>query len=288
MLDARTTDYIDPDILSVIREFKNDQAPVRGVQVSLTGFKDRYPIDDQIQFVDVSTRDVQAQLTPAKILQLLKEGNERFVKGQRLNRDLIRQVDATSDGQHPMAVVLACIDSRVGTEMVFDLGLGDIFSCRVAGNIAGTKILGSMEFACKVAGAKLIVVLGHTRCGAVKAACDLVESNTDPAAATGLTNLGALTGPIGEAIRLEHETKENRTSKNEGYVDRVAALNVSAVMNYIQANSPALKALIEAGTVGIVGGMYDVKTGKVEFHQHDSASSDLPHLTGVHTSISGV
>lgn len=288
ILDARTTDYIDPDILNVIREFKDDQAPIRGVQVSLTGFKDRYPIGDQVQYVDVSTRDIQAQLTPQKVLQLLKDGNERFVKGQRLNRDLIRQVDATSDGQHPMAVVLACIDSRVGTEMVFDLGLGDIFSCRVAGNIAGTKILGSMEFACKVAGAKLIVVLGHTRCGAVKAACDLVETNTDPAAATGLTNLGALTGPIGEAIRMEHDTKENRTSKNEGYVDRVAALNVSAVMNYIQANSPALKALIEAGTVGIVGGMYDVKTGKVEFHQRESSSSDLPHLAGAHTAVSGV
>jgi MFS superfamily sulfate permease-like transporter len=280
VLDARTTDYIDPDILSVIREFKNDQAPVRGVQVSLVGFKDRYPIEDEIQYVDVSTRDVQAQLTPQKVLQLLKEGNERFVKGQRLNRDLIRQVDATSDGQHPMAVVLACIDSRVGTEMVFDLGLGDIFSCRVAGNIAGTKILGSMEFACKVAGAKLIVVLGHTRCGAVKAACDLVESETDPAAATGLTNLGALTGPIGEAIRMEHDTKENRTGKNEGYVDRVAALNVCAVMDYIQANSPALKELIDSGKVGIVGGMYDVKTGKVAFHEHGHPASELPQLAG--------
>lgn len=280
VLDARTTDYIDPDILSIIREFKNDQAPVRGVQVSLTGFKDRYPIDDQIQFVDVSTRDVQALLTPPKVLQLLKDGNERFVKGQRLHRDLIRQVDATSDGQHPMAVILACIDSRVGTEMVFDLGLGDIFSCRVAGNIAGSKILGSMEFACKVAGAKLIVVLGHTRCGAVKAACDLVESGIDPAAATGLTNLGALTRPIGEAIRMEKQTKEDRTGKNEGYVDRVAALNVCAVMEYIQANSPALKELINSGQVGIVGGMYDIKTGQVAFHEHGHSPSELPQLVG--------
>jgi len=276
VLDARTTDYIDPDIVSVIREFKDDQAPVRGVQVSLVGFKDRYPIDDEIQYVDVSTRDVQSKLTPEKVLSILKEGNERFVNGQRLNRDLVRQVDATSDGQHPMAVILACIDSRVGTEMVFDLGLGDIFSCRVAGNIAGTKILGSMEFACKVAGAKLIVVLGHTKCGAIKAACDLVESETDPAVATGLTNLGALTGPIGEAIRMEHEIKENRNSSNSAFVDRVATLNVGAVMNYIQANSPALKALIDNGEVGIVGGMYDVSTGKVVFHEHDHLHTE-PH-----------
>jgi MFS superfamily sulfate permease-like transporter len=275
VLDARTADYIDPDILSVIREFKNEQAPVRGVQASLVGFKDRYPIEDEIQYVDVSTRDIQEQLTPQKVLQLLKEGNERFVSGKRLNRDLIRQVDATSYSQHPMAVMLSCIDSRVCTEMVFDLGLGDMFSCRVAGNIAGAKILGSMEFACKVAGAKLIVVLGHTRCGAVKAACDLVESGTDPSAATGLTNLASLTGPIGQALRLEKETKENRNAKNEAFVDRVAALNVCAVMDYIRANSPALNELIESGKVGMVGGMYDVKTGRVVFNEHAHSHSEL-------------
>ena len=133
-----------------------------------------------------------------------------------------------------------------------------------------------MEFACKVAGAKLIVVLGHTKCGAVKAACDLVESETDPAEATGLTNLGALTGPIGEAIRMEHETKENRTSQNAAFVDRVATLNVGAVMNYIQANSPALKKLIDSGELGIVGAMYDVNTGKVVFHEHGPHGSE-PH-----------
>jgi carbonic anhydrase/SulP family sulfate permease len=280
VIDARTTDYIDPDILSVVREFKNEQAPVRGVQASLIGFKDRYPIDDEIQYVDVSTRDIQAQLTPQKVLQVLKDGNERFVSGKRLHRDLIRQVDATSYSQHPMAVMLSCIDSRVCTELVFDLGLGDMFSCRVAGNIAGAKILGSMEFACKVAGAKLIVVLGHTQCGAVKAACDLVESQTDPAAATGLTNLGSLTGPIGQAIRMERDTKENRTSNNGAFVDRVAALNVCAVMDYIRSNSPALNELIECGKVGIVGGMYDVKTGKVAFRELTHTDTELTDFVG--------
>jgi MFS superfamily sulfate permease-like transporter len=285
VLDARTTDYIDPDILNVIREFKDDQAPVRGVNVSLIGFKDRYPIEDEIQYVDVSTRDVQAQLNPAKVITLLKEGNQRFVSGQRLHRDLVRQVDATSDGQHPMAVILACIDSRIGTEMVFDLGLGDIFSVRVAGNIAGAKILGSMEFACKVAGAKVILVLGHTRCGAIKAACDLVETETDPAAATGLTNLGALTEPIGEAIRRETHTLENRTSKNEDFVDRVAALNVKAVMDYIKANSPALFELIETRQVALVGGMYDVKTGRVEFYEGDAAPASHEHEPHQHAEL---
>ncbi|MCB1226713.1 MAG: bifunctional SulP family inorganic anion transporter/carbonic anhydrase [Verrucomicrobiales bacterium] len=269
ILDARTTDYIDPDILSVIREFRDDQAPVRGAKVSLMGFKDRYPIGDEIQYVDVSTRDVQAAMTPEKVLRLLKEGNERFVSGERLNRDLVRQVDATSDGQHPLAVVLACIDSRIATEMIFDLGLGDIFSCRVAGNIAGTKMLGSMEFACKVAGAKLIVVLGHTRCGAVKAACDLVESEVDPAAATGLPNLGALTGPLGQAIRQETTITEDRNGSNEAFVNRVAALNVGEVMSYIRTNSSALREVLDEGSVRLVGGMYDVRTGKVEFYEDE-------------------
>ncbi len=267
ILDARTADYIDPDILGLVREFRDEQAPVRGAKVSLIGFKDSYALDDEIQYVDVSTRDVQAQMTPDSVLAILKEGNERFVNGERLQRDLVRQVDATSDGQHPLAVILACIDSRIATEMIFDLGLGDIFSCRVAGNIAGTKILGSMEFACQVAGARLVVVLGHTRCGAIKAACDLVEKEVDPVAATGLTNLGALTGPISVAIKQETLTKTDRDSTNEGYVDRVAALNVRAVMQYVRENSPALKALFDAGKVRLVGGMYDVRTGRVEFFE---------------------
>ena len=267
ILDARTADYIDPDILGLVREFRDEQAPVRGARVSLVGFKDKYPIEDEIQYVDVSTRDVQAQMTPDTVLQILKDGNQRFVNGERLQRDLVRQVDATSDGQHPLAVVLACIDSRIATEMIFDLGLGDIFSCRVAGNIAGTKILGSMEFACQVAGARLVVVLGHTRCGAIKAACDLVEKETDPVAATGMTNLGALTGPLSVAIARETQTKEHRDSSNEQYVDRVAALNVRAVMQYVRENSPALETLFSSGKVRLVGGMYDVRTGRVDFFE---------------------
>jgi carbonic anhydrase len=170
-----------------------------------------------------------------------------------------------------MAVILACIDSRIATEMIFDLGLGDIFSCRVAGNIAGAKILASMEFACKVAGAKMIVVLGHTRCGAIKAACDLVESGCDPAESTGLTNLGALTIPIGEAVRLETQTTSNRNGSNEDFVNQVASHNVTSVMSYILANSPAIRDLVDSGAVGFVGGMYDVKTGQVNFYNSVTA-----------------
>ena len=265
LIDARMADYVDSDIIAMIREFVAEIAPVRGVHVSLLGFKDRYPLEDKVMYVDVSTRDVQASLTPARVLQVLKEGNERFVSGTRLNRDLVRQVDSTAEGQHPMAAVLSCIDSRSPAELLFDLGIGDIFSARLAGNVASREVLGSLEFACKVAGAKVILVLGHTRCGAVKATCDLEAKGLDPEAATGLAHLGAITSPIARAIKLETRTHEHRDASNPEFVDRVAAINVRSTMRWIEQNSQTLAAMVVAGEVALVGGMYDVKTGRVEF-----------------------
>ncbi|HAL71562.1 MAG TPA: sulfate transporter, partial [Verrucomicrobiales bacterium] len=186
LLDARNTDYIDPDILDLITDFKDTTAEAHGVQLSLTGFKERYPqLEDRIQFVDFSSREVQDALTPQRVLEIFQEGNERFLNGTRLSRDLGRQVDATSLGQFPMAVVLGCIDSRAPVELIFDLGLGDVFSIRIAGNIARDKVLGSMEYSCAVAGAKIILVMGHTSCGAVNAAVDLICSHKTAAEATG-------------------------------------------------------------------------------------------------------
>jgi carbonic anhydrase len=208
---------------------------------------------------------VQASLTPARVLALLREGNRRFVAGERLHRDLVRQVDATAGGQHPMAAVLSCIDSRAPAELLFDLGIGDIFVARLAGNVASPKALGSLEFACKIAGAKLIVVLGHTRCGAVKATCDFVARDVDPVEATGLTNLPAITEPITEAVHMEKETLTNRDAGNEVFVDRVAAINVRNTMRWIEENSPTLSQMILRGEIDIVGGMYNVSTGRVEF-----------------------
>jgi carbonic anhydrase/SulP family sulfate permease len=265
VLDARSTDYIDPDILGLIRDFRDETGPAQGISVSLMGFQNRYSLNDRVQYIDVSTRDVQASLTPIRVLQLLREGNERFASGRRLQRDLARQVDATSEGQHPMAVVLGCIDSRAPVEMVFDVGIGDLFVCRLAGNIPSRKALGSMEFACKVAGAKLVMVLGHTRCGAVKAACDFVHSGADVEQATGLSNLPHVIEPLKEAVRREHETREDRTAKNEAFVDRVAAINVRNVMRAIREGSPVLRDMIDRGEIGLAGGMYDVKTGAVTF-----------------------
>jgi carbonic anhydrase len=177
----------------------------------------------------------------------------------------VRQVDATSTGQHPMAAILSCIDSRAPAELLFDQGIGDIFSVRLAGNVASAKALGSLEFACKVAGSKLIVVLGHTRCGAVKATCDFVAKGLDPVQATGLTNLGSITEPISEAVRMESRTKEGRDASNPEFVDRVAAINVRNTIRWIEDHSPTLASMAINGEIAIVGAMYDVATGKVEF-----------------------
>lgn len=265
VIDARITDYIDPDINGLIRTFHDDIGPARGVIVSLIGFKNHYQLADHVQYVDVTTREVQDKLTPARVMQVLKDGNDRFTSGRRLQRDLIRQVDATSDGQNPMAVVLSCIDSRSPAEILFDLGLGDIFSVRLAGNVLSRKVLGSMEYACKVAGAKLILVLGHTSCGAVKATCDIVGKGLDTVQATGLTNLPYLVEPISKAVHMETATTRNRDGSNGEFVDRVAAINVRNVMLAIRQGSPTLRDMIDAGQIQVVGAMYDVKSGLVEF-----------------------
>ncbi len=156
------------------------------------------------------TKEIQESITPAQALDILKAGNARFTNNLKVNRNLLQQANETSDGQHPFAVILSCIDSRTSAELIFDQGLGDIFSVRIAGNIVNEDVLGSMEFACKVAGAKIIVVLGHTKCGAVKGACDHVE----------MGNLTALLTKIRPAVDDEITTKENRNSKNDAFVEK--------------------------------------------------------------------
>ncbi|MBX3462158.1 MAG: bifunctional SulP family inorganic anion transporter/carbonic anhydrase [Planctomycetes bacterium] len=264
-IDARGSTYVDPDLLSVIRDFVHEEAPPRGIKVSVLGFHNRYELIDLVQYVDYTSREVQAALTPQRVLELLREGNRRFVSGERLNRDLARQVDATSAGQHPMAIVLSCIDSRAPAELLFDLGIGDIFSVRVAGNVAKQKAMGSIEFACKLVGSKLVVVLGHTRCGAVKATCDFVHRGLDPIAATGLTNLPSITEPIAEAVHKETATRDRRAGDNLEFVDRVTEIHVANTIESILDHSPTIAAMLAAGEIGIVGAMYDVGTGKVRF-----------------------
>jgi len=201
------------------------------------------------------TKETQSSLTPQLALDILKEGNDRFVKNLKANRNLLQQVNETSEGQFPFAVILSCIDSRVPAELIFDQGLGDIFSIRIAGNFINEDILGSMEFACKVAGSKLIVVLGHSECGAVKGACDNVE----------LGNLTGLLNKIQPAIDAVDEDGE-RTSKNKEFVQNVADKNVEIALQQIEEKSPLLKEMIENGEIGLAGAMYSVGTGKVTFN----------------------
>ena len=203
------------------------------------------------------TKASQASITPSGAVELLKEGNQRFVQNQKAERDLLEQVKDTSTGQYPFATILSCIDSRVSAELIFDQGVGDIFSARVAGNIVNEDVLGSMEFACKLAGTKVVVVLGHTACGAVKGACDNAR----------LGNLTALVSKIRPAVLTvkEPEDPESRTSKNASFVDAVAETNVHMTIDNIRKQSPVLKEMEEIGEISIVGAMYDIATGKVHF-----------------------
>lgn len=204
------------------------------------------------------TKETQANLTPRMALEILKEGNDRFIKNLKAQRDLLAQVNATRDGQWPFATVLSCIDSRTSAELIFDQGLGDIFSVRIAGNIVNTDILGSMEFACKVAGSKLIVVLGHTKCGAVKGACDHVE----------MGNLTELLSKLQPAVYSEKETMDasKRNSKNGEFVENVSAINVRRSVKNIIERSFIIEQMVESGEIGVVGAMYNIETGKVEFY----------------------
>ena len=202
------------------------------------------------------TKEMQAAIPPGLAIELLKEGNKRFVNNLKINRNLLQQANETSDGQHPFAVILSCIDSRTSAELIFDQGLGDVFSVRIAGNIINEDILGSMEFGCKVAGSKIIVVLGHTKCGAVKGACDHVE----------MGNLTALLTKIRPAVDAENSVTENRHSGNAEFVEKVSTINVKRTVQAIMERSTILKEMIEAGEIGIVGGTHDITTGEVTFY----------------------
>lgn len=273
LLDAQDTDYIDPDILDLLRDFNEKTAPARGVEVSLLGFRRKYQLRDRVQYVDYSTRDLQSQLTPRQVLQVLTDGHERFRTGQRLTRDLGRQVRATSGGQHALAVILSCIDSRTPAELIFDLGVGDSFSIRIAGNIISRKVLGSMEYACAVAGAKLILVMGHTRCGAVTAAVELACSAETAAEATGCQHLE----PIVEAIQQSVDPNtcqrlaQLSAAEKESFVNEVARGNVARVTEMVISESQTLSRLHEEGHIAIIGAVYDVVTGEIEFLPHADA-----------------
>ncbi len=209
------------------------------------------------------TKEFQQNLTPVDAFEVLKEGNRRFTSNLKLNRDLLRQMDETAGGQYPFAVTLSCMDSRTSIEHIFDQGLGDIFSIRIAGNVVNEDIVGSIEYACKVAGSKLIVVLGHTKCGAIKGACDAVE-------------MGNLTGLL-EKVRpaLDKTAAAAKETTKEQYTEIVAQANVLESMREILEKSAILRTMYEEGKIGIVGGMYSIENGRVSFIRQMFAEEEI-------------
>ncbi|OCZ55812.1 bifunctional SulP family inorganic anion transporter/carbonic anhydrase [Acinetobacter seifertii] len=266
IIDATQCDSIDPDIYQVIQDYQNETAVKRQVDLKLIGFKQHYEeVDDAVLDIYISTRDLQRKLSPQQVVTLLKEGNERFVKNERLQRDIYRQIRVTADeGQHPIAAVLGCMDSRAPTEMIFDVGIGDLFSLRIAGNIAGQKVLGSLEFACQAKGSKVILVLGHTDCGAVTSACQLRLQQKQVSDVKEMPHIQYVLGPLMRSVESVYDIMQPR-EVNKAFINQVTAMNVHYNIQYIINNSTVLKDLLDRGEIAIIGAIYDVKTGHVEF-----------------------
>ena len=224
------------------------------------------------------TKKTQAELTPELALDILKEGNKRFVNNIKAHRNLLEQVNETSSGQFPFAAILSCIDSRTSAELIFDQGLGDILSIRIAGNILNEDILGSMELACKIAGSKLIVVLGHTKCGAIEGACNNIE----------LGNITKLLSKIKPAIEQETETKTERNGKNPSFMQNVTKNNVLITVRKIKEQSSILKEMEEAKQIKIVGGLHDIDTGQVIFFENPASSASLTASTATRKTPAGL
>ncbi len=268
MIDARNTDYIDADVQDLIWEYLEEIAPARGVQVSMVGLKDHYEqLQDRVQFVDYTTRELQALLTPDQVLQILREGNERFCTGQQLSRDLTRQLEATADGQHPLAIILSGASSRTPIEMIFDVGLGDIFCARITGNLVSVGVLGSLEYACAVAGAKLIVVMGHNNSAVMRMAVNQLLSQQPDQRARDCTHLQ----PVLELIQKSIDSKQLQgwekmeVKAQQACIDEIYRRHLSRTIESILAESSIIARLVGEGRVKVVAAMYDVRSACVEF-----------------------
>lgn len=265
IIDGRYSDYIDKEIVEFLKEFKDEQAPHKQISLNLIGFKESYDIHNYIDFINVTTYDVQTTLTPQQVLNILKEGNQRFLKDTRLHRSLKIDIKYTAATQHPIAVVLGCIDSRVPVETIFDMSFGDLFCIRVAGNVINDDVLASVEYACNVVGAKLVVVLGHTRCGAIQAACDGVEKG----------HITQLLAKIKPAIAAETQTQIDRTSHNIEFVHNVTELNIANTLHHIYKESDILRLMTDEDEIGLVGAVYDVNSGEVSFKDFSPAVANF-------------
>ena len=257
IIDATRSTYLDYDVFEVIRDFKKE-APLKNIQVTLQNVRG-FGVLEPVQNVKAQTYESQQALTPLQVLTILKEGNAHFMNNLKVNRNLFEQINDTQDNQFPMAIILSCMDSRTSVELIFDQGLGDVFSTRVAGNIVNEDILGSMEYACSVAGSKLIVILGHTHCGAIKGACAEVKLDH-------LTGLLEKIQPSVDSVCSEHNIMA--IGNDDVLIQAVSKENVMLMVKQVKQRSPLLNNLYQLGKIDIVGAMYDIETGRVLFYDN--------------------
>lgn len=264
LIDARSSKYIDLDVLSFIKDYINEVAPLHKQEVSLLGFE-RFSIkSERMQRPAAITAEVQQQLHPEDILLRFKEGNERFVRGESIPKDIGQQMRETATRQHPLAVVLSCMDSRVSARLIFDLGIGESFSVKVAGNICTREALGSLEYGCAVAGAKLLIVLGHTQCGAVKATHQVMESQKSVSEFThGCQHIESITSQISHAF--EQLNPRDERLDDAAYLNRATELNVELVQRSILDQSEVLSKLVKQEQLLCVGGVYNVASGEIKW-----------------------
>lgn len=257
IIDARYANFIDNDVLEILKDFKEVIAPERSIKLNMICLRNEYRLSDHIQFTAVMDKQMQEQLTPAEILEFLKRGNERFVNGKESEKFLKHQVSATSTGQYPMAVVLGCIDSMASPELIFDSNIGDLISIRIAGNIVNDDIIGSLELSYKEIGTKLIVVMGHSNCGAVNAAMESLSFG----------NIGSITSKITAAIRKENLHLKDLDKHDKILKEKITLINTEHSVMEIYTRSPFLRAQIIDGKLGIVSAYYDTASGRVDFNE---------------------
>lgn len=262
IIDARFTEFMDKEIIEYLEEFKEHLAPQKNISLNLMGFKSNYTIHDHIDFINVTTYDAQSILTPLDVLEILKQGNQRFLKDQRIHRSNMMDIQHTAQTQHPIAVVLGCIDSRVPVETIFDMTFGDLFCIRIAGNVVNDDVLASIEYACHIIGAKLIVVLGHTRCGAITAACQNIEEG----------HMTQLLNKIKPAIQIQ---EKNQLSPD---IEKITHLNIAHSMLEIKNRSSILANLLNKNKIGMVGAVYDVTSGQVHFSNYQPEMAIFSNL----------
>ncbi len=257
LIDASKSDYVDSDVLEIFDDYRNVVAPERNIQLNILGLKDRYNLSDHIQFINVLDKETQEKLAPREVLDLLKQGNERFLQGKWSDKYLRHQVNATSMGQNPMAVLVGCIDSRTSPEILFDSGLGDILTIRIAGNIINPEIIGSLEISVKKLGAKLIVVKGHSNCGAVALSLANVMDG----------NIHTVTNKILTVAKNCDCYPAKESMSQAEIMEKVTKENVRNSIREILDQSPYLKARIDKKEIGIVSAYHDISVGKVHFDE---------------------